>query len=79
MADSRWGALDEVLVLQLFLLGGAFTLASLIIFFLGIFVGKGIEERKIVKKEEPLVRIPVKPQSLFPIYQSLTHNQDPRF
>jgi cell division protein FtsN len=48
---------------QLVLLGGAFTLASLIIFFLGIFVGKGIEERKIVKKEEPLVRIPVKPSA----------------
>jgi DedD protein len=46
---------------QLVLLGGAFTLASVFIFFLGIFVGKGIEERRIVKNEEPLVKIPVKP------------------
>lgn len=46
---------------QMVLLGGAFTCASLIIFFLGIFIGQDIEERKLVKKEEPLVRIPVKP------------------
>jgi hypothetical protein len=43
------------------LLGGAFTLASVIIFFLGVFTGKGIEERRIVKMEEPAVKIPVKP------------------
>lgn len=46
---------------QLVLLGGAFTLTSVIIFFLGMFVGKGIEARKIVKAEEPLVKIPVTP------------------
>jgi DedD protein len=46
---------------QLVLLGGAFTLTSVIIFFLGMVVGKGIEARKMVKPEEPLVRIPVKP------------------
>ena len=45
------------------LLGGAFVLASVVIFFLGMFVGKSIEERKIAKQEEPLVRIPVKPES----------------
>jgi cell division protein FtsN len=45
---------------QLVLLGGAFTLASIVIFFLGIFVGKEIESRKMVKPEEPLVKVPVK-------------------
>ena len=48
---------------QLVLLGGAFALASIIIFFFGVFVGKGIEERRIVKNEEPAVKIPVKPPS----------------
>ena len=43
------------------LLGGAFTLASVIIFGLGMFVGKEIEARKIVRPEEPLVKVPVKP------------------
>ncbi len=37
--------------------------ASLIIFVLGVFVGKGIEARKLQQKEEPLVRIPVKPSA----------------
>jgi len=44
------------------LLGAAFTVASVIIFMLGMFVGKSIEERKIAKREEPLVRVPVKPE-----------------
>jgi cell division septation protein DedD len=48
---------------QLVLLGGAFVLASIVIFFSGIFVGKGIEERRIVKNEEPAIKIPVKPSS----------------
>jgi len=43
------------------LLGGAFTLASVIIFGLGMFVGKEIEARKVVRPEEPLVKVPVKP------------------
>jgi cell division septation protein DedD len=46
---------------QMVLLGGAFTVASIIIFLLGILVGKGIEESKIAKNEAPLVKIPVKP------------------
>jgi cell division protein FtsN len=48
---------------QLVLLGGTFTLASAVIFFLGMIVGKGIEARKIIKAEEPLVKIPVKPSA----------------
>jgi len=46
---------------QMVLLGGAFTLTAVVIFGLGVFVGKGIEESKVMKKEEPLVRIPVSP------------------
>jgi cell division septation protein DedD len=46
---------------QFILLGGGFTVASVIIFFLGMLVGQGIEERKIVKPAEPLMKIPVRP------------------
>jgi cell division septation protein DedD len=48
---------------QLVLLGGGFTLASMVIFLMGMFVGKGIEERKMVKNEEPSIKIPLKPSS----------------
>ena len=48
---------------QLVLLGGVFTLASVIIFFLGIVVGRGIEERKMTRPEEPLIKIPVNPSA----------------
>jgi cell division septation protein DedD len=34
---------------------------SVVVFFLGILVGQGIEERKLLKKEEPLAKIPVQP------------------
>lgn len=46
---------------QMIILGGAFALASVVIFLIGMLVGKELEERKILKKEEPLVKIPVKP------------------
>jgi len=46
---------------QLVLLAVGFTIASVVIFFLGIMIGQGIEERKLLKKEGPLVKIPVKP------------------
>jgi cell division protein FtsN len=48
---------------QMVLLGAAFILASLIIFVLGVFVGKQIEGRKFVKQDEPLVKIPIKPSA----------------
>jgi cell division septation protein DedD len=48
---------------QLVLLGGAFTLTSLMIFLLGIVVGRGIEERKMARPEEPAIKIPVKPST----------------
>ncbi len=46
---------------QMVLLGAAFTVASFIVFALGMFVGKEIEARKVVRAEEPVVTVPVSP------------------
>lgn len=46
---------------QMVLLGAAFMLASVAIFFLGMYVGKSIEARKMARVEEPLIKLPVKP------------------
>jgi len=64
MAENRRGKENRYYYSrgQMVLLGAAFTSAAVVIFFLGMFVGKGVEERKILKKEEPLVKIPVKPE-----------------
>ncbi len=48
---------------QMVLLGTAFTLTALVIFVLGIFIGKGIEARKMIRPEEPLIKMPVKPST----------------
>lgn len=48
---------------QMVLLGTAFTLTALVVFVLGIFIGKGIEARKMVRPEEPLIKLPVKPST----------------
>jgi cell division septation protein DedD len=63
MAENRRGKENRFYFSrgQMVLLGAAFVLTSIMVFFLGMFVGKGIEERKLAKKEEPLVKIPVKP------------------
>ncbi|HEY7220138.1 MAG TPA: SPOR domain-containing protein [Candidatus Binatia bacterium] len=63
MAENRRGKENRFYFSrgQLVLLGAAFTLGSVLIFLLGIFVGQSIEERKLLKKNEPLVKIPVKP------------------
>jgi len=65
MAENRRGKENRFYFSrgQMVLLGGSFVLAAVVIFFLGMFIGKSIEERKIAKQEEPLVRIPVKPES----------------
>lgn len=72
MAENRRGKENRFYFSrgQMILLGVAFTAASLVIFFLGIFVGKSIEERKLLKKEEPLVKIPIKPGSAEPSAQA---------
>ena len=46
---------------QLALLGTGFILTAGVIFFLGIFIGQGIEARKMFRPEEPSLKIPVKP------------------
>ena len=63
MAENRRGKENRFYYSrgQMVLLGAAFTTAALIVFVLGVFVGKGIESRKLIKKEEPLVKIPIKP------------------
>lgn len=48
---------------QLVILAAGLTITSVVVFFLGILIGQGIEERKLVKKEEPLIKIPVQPLS----------------
>jgi cell division septation protein DedD len=65
MAENRRGKENRFYFsrVQMVLLGAAFILASVGIFILGMFVGQGIEERKIAKKEEPLIKIPVKPDA----------------
>lgn len=65
MAENRRGKENRFYFSrgQMVLLGTGFTLASAVIFALGIFVGKGIEARKMLKPNEPLVKIPVKPAS----------------
>jgi cell division protein FtsN len=51
---------------QMMLLATVFTLTSVVIFFFGIFIGQGIEARKMVRPEEPLIKIPVKPSAQGP-------------
>lgn len=46
---------------QMIFLAGGFAATSLIVFFLGVLVGQKIEERKLLKAEGPVVKIPVEP------------------
>lgn len=63
MAENRRGKDNRYFLSrgQMIILGGAFTLASVVIFLTGMMVGKVIEERKLLKKDEPLVKMPVSP------------------
>jgi cell division septation protein DedD len=63
MAENRRGKRFYFSRGQLFLLGVGFTTAAVIIFFLGMMVGKGIEEGKISKVAEPVAKIPVAPSA----------------
>ncbi len=65
MADNRRGKDKRYYFTlgQMVLLGAAFTLTALVIFVLGIFIGKGIEARKMIRPEEPLIKMPVKPST----------------
>lgn len=66
MAENRRGR-DQGLYYwsrgQLLILAAGFTITTVVVFFFGILIGQGIEERKLVKKEEPLIKIPVQPLS----------------
>jgi cell division septation protein DedD len=61
---------------QFILLGCGFSVASVIVFFLGMLVGQGMEERKIVKPAEPVMKIPIRPtqgaNSELTFYDTLT-------
>src|SRR5262249_361323 len=46
---------------QVVLLATGFTVTCLIAFLLGIVIGQGVEERKLKKQEEPLVKVPIQP------------------
>ena len=61
MAENRRGKRFYFSRGQLFLLGTGFTAAAVVIFLLGMMVGKGIEEGKTSKVAAPVVKIPVKP------------------
>jgi len=63
MADNRRGKDSRYFLSrgQMIILAGTFTLASVVIFFIGMMVGTVIEERKIFKQEVPLVKMPIKP------------------
>ena len=63
MADNRRGKDRRYYFTlgQMVLLAMAFVLTSTVIFFLGMFIGQGIEARKVVRPEEPLIKMPVKP------------------
>lgn len=63
MAENRRGKRFYFSRGQLFLLGVGFTAAALIIFLLGMMVGKGIEEGKMSKVAEPVAKIPVNPSA----------------
>lgn len=69
MAENRRGRSQSLYYLSrghLFVLGAGFTIVSVVVFLLGVLIGQGIEERKLLKKEEPLVKIPVQPLSQGP-------------
>jgi cell division protein FtsN len=46
---------------QLILLAAGFTLTTAVIFFLGVLIGQKIEERKLLKNSERIVKIPFQP------------------
>lgn len=64
MAENRKGRDDGLYYFkrsQLTMLGTGLALSTAVIFLLGVLVGQRIEERKLLKKDEALVKIPVPP------------------
>ena len=67
---------------QLFILAIVFVIASVVFFFLGILIGQSIEERKLLQREEPVVKIPIQPkvrsaEEEMTFYDTLTHKAVP--
>lgn len=46
---------------QLTLVTAGFVLTCILVFLLGMVVGQGVEERKLLKQEEPLAKVPIQP------------------
>jgi DedD protein len=66
MAENRKGneaGLYYLSKVQLLVVTVGFAATCLLVFLLGIVIGQGIEERKLLKQEEPLVKVPIQPQS----------------
>ena len=66
MAENRKGneaGLYYLSKVQLVVVTVGFAVTCLLVFLLGIVIGQGIEERKLLKQEEPLVKVPIQPPS----------------
>lgn len=64
MAENRRGkGLYYLSRGQLAIIAAGFTVTSVVVFFLGILVGRGIQGGNAAQQEEPLVKIPVRPLS----------------
>jgi DedD protein len=63
MAENRKdnGGLYYFSKTQLVVVGAGFTATCVLVFLLGILIGQGVEERKLLKQEEPLVKVPLQP------------------
>jgi cell division protein FtsN len=46
---------------QLALVTTGFVFTCILVFLLGLVVGQGVEERKLLKQEEPLAKVPIQP------------------
>jgi cell division septation protein DedD len=63
MAENRRGRGSYYLSRgQLLTLAVGFTLTSALIFFLGVLLGQRIEERKLLRRDDAVVKIPLQPE-----------------
>ncbi|HEY1266691.1 MAG TPA: hypothetical protein VGH16_05500, partial [Candidatus Binatia bacterium] len=61
MPDNRKGSEIGLYFLnrsQLVLITAGCAATCVVAFFLGIVIGQGVEERKLMKQEEPLIKVP---------------------
>lgn len=66
---------------QLVFVGILFGMASVVIFFLGVLIGQSIEERKLLRHQDELVKVPVntnsKKDDVITFYDTLTKPKPP--